>query len=118
MSHTPGPWKFEVVDETDSFLGCKRLDGGGGSTVIDLSNEWTGYPECGQDLQMTISKEDAALIESAPEMYIALQNVRVELDSYPHCPFCGSVHGEGHEKDCIGYEVESAIRKARGEECD
>lgn len=58
----------------------------------------------------------AALIAAAPEMYIALQNVRVELDSYPHCPFCGSVHGEGHEKDCIGYEVEAAIMKARGEE--
>ena len=67
MSHTPGPWKFEVVDETDSFLGCKRLDGGNGSTIIDLSDEWTGYRECGQDLQMTISKEDAALIAAAPE---------------------------------------------------
>ena len=42
MTHTPGPWKFEVVDETDSLLGCKRLNGGDGGTVIDLSDEWTG----------------------------------------------------------------------------
>ncbi len=45
MSHTLRQWKFEVVDETNSLLGCKLLDGGSGSTVIDLSSEWTGYPQ-------------------------------------------------------------------------
>ena len=102
MSHTPGPWKFKVVDETDSFLGCKRLDGGGGSTVIDLSNEWTGYPECGQDLQMTISKEDAALIAAAPDMLEALERIRDESGPFNL--------GEMRKL------VESAIRKARGKE--
>ena len=97
MSHTPGPWKFKVVDETDSFLGCKRLDGGSGSTVIDLSNEWTGYPECGQDLQMTISKDDAALIAAAPDMLEALKYAIAQV------PELASVPG-----------IESAIRKARG----
>ena len=84
MSHTPGPWKFKVVDETDSFLGCKRLDGGGGSTVIDLSNEWTGYPECEQDLQMTISKDDAALIEASRGVLTALEAMvsMVEVGDY------------------------------------
>jgi hypothetical protein len=96
MSHTPGPWKFKVVDETDSFLGCKRLDGGGVSTVIDLSDEWTGYRECGQDLQMTISKDDAALIEAAPDMLEALE----EMADMNLCTSKGLV----------------AIRKARGEE--
>ena len=88
MSHTPGPWKFEVVGEAYSFLGCKRLNGGNGSTVIDLSDEWMGYPECGQDLQMTISKDDAALIAAAPEMLKALEwygwKVRVRL-LMAHC---------------------------------
>ena len=102
MSHTPGPWKFEVVDETDSFLGCKRLDGGSGSTVIDLSNEWTGYPENGEDLQMTISKEDAALIAAAPEMLEALERIRDESGPFNL--------GEMRKL------VEVAIRKARGEE--
>jgi hypothetical protein len=96
MSHTPGPWKFEVVDETDSLLGCKRLNGGNGSTVIDLSDEWTGYPECGQDLQMTISKDDAALIAAAPEMLEALE----EMATMNLCTSKGL----------------AAIRKARGEE--
>ena len=104
MIHTPGPWKFEVVDETDSFLGCKRLNGGNGSTVIDLSDEWTGYPECGQDLQMTISKDDAALITAAPEMLEALERIRDESGPFNL--------GEMRKL------VESAIRKARGEECD
>ena len=98
MTHTPGPWKFKVVDETDSFLGCKRLDGGGGSTVIDLSDEWTGYRECGQDLQMTISKEDAALIAAAPEVLEALEYAIAQV------PELASVPG-----------IESAIRKARDE---
>ena len=106
MSHTPGPWKFKVVDETDSFLGCKRLDGGGGSTVIDLSNEWTGYPECGQDLQMTISKDDAALIAAAPEMLVVLEELR-ESASY---------WSEYDVPLGIVDRIESAIRKARGEE--
>ena len=75
MSHTPGPWKFEVVEDTGSFLGCKWLDGGGGSSVIDLSNECTGYPENGEDLQMTISKDDAALIAAAPEMLAVLEEL-------------------------------------------
>jgi len=106
MSHTPGPWKFEVVDETDSFLGCKRLDGGSGSTVIDLSNEWTGYPECGQDLQMTISKDDAAIIEGAAEMLAVLEELR-ESASY---------WSEYDVPLGIVERIESAIRKARGEE--
>lgn len=97
MSHTPGPWKFEGVDETDSLLGCKRLNGGNGSTVIDLSDEWTGYPECGQDLQMTISKDDAALIAAAPEMLEALEYAIKQV------PELASVPG-----------IETAIRKARG----
>jgi hypothetical protein len=98
MSHTPGPWKFKVVDETDSFLGCKRLDGGGGSTVIDLSDEWTGYRECGQDLQMTISKEDAALIAAAPEVLEALETIM-----------------DIGDKACRDI-ARAAIRKARGED--
>ena len=102
MSHTPGPWKFEVVDETDSFLGCRWLDGGGGSSVIDLSNEWTGYPENGEDLQMTISKDDAALIAAAPDMLEALERIRDESGPFNL--------GEMRKL------VESAIRKARGEE--
>ena len=99
MSHTPGPWKFKVVEETDSFLGCKWLDGGGGSSVIDLSNEWTGYPENGEDLQMTISKDDAALIAAAPEVLEALEYAIAQV------PELASVPG-----------IEAAIRKARGGE--
>lgn len=112
MSHTSGPWKFKVVDETDSFLGCKRLDGGGGSTVIDLSNEWDGWPECGQDLQMTISKNDVALIAAAPDMLAALEDI---LSGWL---YIRQVHGDlsGVGWDRAQEKAESAIRKARGEE--
>ena len=84
MSHTPGPWKFEVVEDTGRFMGCKRLDGEGESTVIDLSDEWDGWPESGQDLQMTISKEDAALIEAAPEMLEKIKRLEAEKAESEH----------------------------------
>ena len=119
MSHTPGPWKFEVVDETDSLLGCKRLDGGSGSTVIDLSNEWTGYQECGQDLQMTISKDDAALIEGAPEMLGKIK--RLEAEKAEMLRALEAVTGDSEESDYMTQAqiqglCRAAIKKARGEE--
>jgi len=114
MSHTPGPWKFKVVDETDSFLGCKRLDGGDGGTVIDLSNEWAGYPECGQDLQMTISKDDAALIAAAPDLKEALEWYAENVLN------CRKITAEGdkarHDLDHDGGKrARMALEKARGE---
>ena len=48
-------------------------------------------------------------------LYITLQNIKLELESYPHCPLCGNVHGEGHEEVCIGYEIDEGIKKARME---
>jgi hypothetical protein len=113
MSHTPGPWKFEVVDETDSFLGCKWLDGGGGSSVIDLSNEWTGYPENGEDLQMTISKDDAALIAAAPEMLAILEELR---ESSTCCGTYDLLDETTWASPDLADRIEAAIRKARGEE--
>ena len=106
MSHTPGPWKFEVVDEAYSSLGCKRLNGGNGSTVIDLSDEWTGYPECGQDLQMTISKDDAALIAAAPRMLEVLEWLSDE-----YCCRDDSYGGLFTEQDFR--RVHAVIREAR-----
>lgn len=116
MSHTPGPWKFKVVDETDSFLGCKRLDGGGGSTVIDLSNEWAGYPECGQDLQMTISKDDAALIAAAADMLRALEAARKFISNGVEFGYIWMPEDGDPALETSGI-IEAAIRKARGEEC-
>jgi len=113
MSHTPGPWKFEVVDETDSFLGCKWLDGGGGSSVIDLSNEWTGYPENGEDLQMTISKDDAALIAAAPEMLAILEELR---ESSTCCGTYDLLDETAWASPDLADRIEAAIRKARGGE--
>ena len=107
MSHTPGPWEVYGPVDLDYWI-IYRYPNGYDQHVA------TAHWNRPEDYSVVLN--DAHIIAAAPEMYIALQNVRVELDSYPHCPFCGSVHGEGHEKDCIGYEVEAAIRKARGEE--
>ena len=114
MSHTPGPWKFKVVEETDSFLGCKWLDGGGGSSVIDLSDEWAGYPECGQDLQMTISKDDAALIAAAADMLRALEAARKFISNGVEFGHIWMPEDGDPALETSGI-IEAAIRKARGE---
>ena len=115
MSHTPGPWKFEVVEDTGSFLGCKWLDGGGGSSVIDLSDEWTGYPENGEDLQMTISKDDAALIAAAPDMLRALEAARKFISNGVEFGYIWMPEDGDPALETSGI-IEAAIRKARGEE--
>ena len=115
MSHTPGPWKFEVVEDTGRFMGCKRLDGEGESTVIDLSDEWTGYPECGQDLQMTISKEDAALIAAAADMLRALEAAREFISNGVEFGYIWMPEDGDPALETSGI-IEAAIRKARGEE--
>lgn len=56
-------------------------------------------------------------IAAAPDMLRALEEVMGELDveGLP-CPLCGRDLTIGHRHNCIWHVVESAIRKARGEE--
>ena len=79
-----------------------------------LAALWNMAERLGLSTEEINTKE--SLFRAAPHLFITLQNVRNELSTYPHCPFCGTVHGEGHKEDCIGYEVDEAIRKARSED--
>ena len=56
-------------------------------------------------------------LKVAPDMLGALEEVMRELDveGLP-CPLCGRDLTIGHRHNCIWHVVESAIRKARGEE--
>ena len=68
--------------------------------------------EAGED-----EEEIAHLIAAAPDMLEALEEVVGELDveGLP-CPLCGRDLTIGHRHNCLWHVVESAIRKARGEE--
>jgi hypothetical protein len=56
-------------------------------------------------------------LKAAPDMLEALEEVMGELDveGLP-CPLCGRDLTIGHRRHCIWHVVESAVRKARGEE--
>ena len=59
---------------------------------------------------------DSYLINAAPLMLEALEEVMGELDveGLP-CPLCGRDLTIGHRRNCIWHVVASAVRKARGE---
>ena len=104
MTHTPGPWKAIRIgaELTGSvFAGKKRICSG----ICD-------------DVRLVKEAEaNSALIEAAPDMLEALEEVMGELDveGLP-CPLCGRDLTIGHRRNCIWHVVASAVKKARGEE--
>mgnify|MGYP000933944368 CR=1 FL=1 len=57
-----------------------------------------------------------AEIKAATDMLEALEEVVAITENLPVCPFCGAVNGvQSHRPDCLSHEIETAIRKARGE---
>ena len=107
MSHTPGPWKV-----TAGIVDNPRL----------IVEDDIGNPVCamslrgvyGDTVKMTAN---AALIAAAPEMLETLEDVVAQTVNLPVCPFCGAVKGvQKHRPDCLSNEIDSVIKKARGEE--
>ena len=83
--HTKEPWLWDDRrgDQWDnSYL---SLSSESGPTVMDVSDDYPGYAECGQDLRINIKKEDAERIvdcvnscaginpEAVPKMLEALE---------------------------------------------
>ena len=62
-------------------------------------------------------EKTAHQIKAIPDMLRALEEVMDELDveGLP-CPLCGRNLTIGHRHNCLWWVVESAVRKARGEE--
>ena len=122
MTHTPELLRVIEQNERDKDARCVRLVDSNGvfALVIDekygerIAALWNMAERLGLSTEGIARMEH--VFKAAPHLFITLQNVRNELSTYPHCPFCGTVHGEGHKEDCIGYEVDEAIQKARGEE--
>jgi hypothetical protein len=100
MTHTPGPWEAIRIggELTGSvFAGKKRICSG----ICD-------------DVRLVKEAEaNSALIEAAPDMLEALEEVVALTENLPVCPFCSCVLD--HRPECLSHEIEAAIRKARGE---
>ena len=98
MSHTPGPWK-------------RYRDKNGRVSKI----EGKGHRVCTFQPSDPNTNNDSALITAAPDMLAALEEVMGELDveGLP-CPLCGCALD--HRHNCLWHVVESAVRKARGED--
>ena len=113
MTHMPGPWKIlrqDLGDEEIFFVPVEILAGNGKLVVayeggLAPNQEWTREEIEG----------NGALIEAAPDMLRALEEVMDELDveGLP-CPLCGRDLTIGHRQNCLWHVVESAVRKARG----
>jgi len=65
MSHTPGPWTYQVLDRDDgtSFMV---------STVEDDPAKWQAVAECSFDAP----KANARLIAAAPDLLAALEDIK------------------------------------------
>ena len=78
---------------------------------------WNMAEELGLATEEIESGNVETKLKAAPDMLEALEEVMGELDveGLP-CPLCGRDLTIGHRHNCIWHVVESAVRKARGEE--
>ena len=105
MKHTPGPWEWNrpPISHDDEF---RSLAGADGKGVFRLNDVYLGYPECGQDLVIELSNEDARLIAAAPDLLDALNDL-IRWDEDPLA--------SGNDKYfAMTAKARAAIAKAKG----
>ena len=67
-----------------------------------------------RDQRALADEKTCRLNKAAPDMLEALEEVIAITENLPVCPFCNCALD--HRPDCLSHEIESAIRKARGNE--
>lgn len=95
MTHTPELLRVIEQNELDKTSRCVRLVDSNGVFALAVDEKYGG------------------LVAAAPDMLEALEEVVALTENLQVCPFCGCVLD--HRPDCLSREIESAIRKARGE---
>ena len=80
MTHTPGPWTFEIEDDAHPF-GIVRIYGMDGNVHIGYLNK--------QPRQMDRILADANLISTAPNLLAALKAHQAVGEHVATCPQCG-----------------------------
>ena len=117
MTHTTEKWYVGYDQEYD-------IDAGDDGRTIGYPtgrDEFNGtvFMVTGEDRVEIIAEhirdeKTAHQIKAIPDMLEALEEVVALTENLPVCPFCNCVLD--HRPDCLSREIESAIRKARGEE--
>lgn len=77
MPITPGPWEWKNLNEEKYHIEAEGLCGENGEIIIDIEDDFPGYPECGRHLIVSMSKDDARAIVCAPEMVEALESLKI-----------------------------------------
>ena len=114
-----GTMKFLLVSGTGIAVMCGKV---GGAKVEEgnarrLAALWNMADRLGLTTEEIESGNVETKLNAAPDMLEALEEVMDELDveGLP-CPLCGRNLTIGHRHNCLWHVVESAVRKARGEE--
>ena len=133
MTHTPERWHVGYEQEYDTgrciydgviftVTGGDQLEKiaenvRGEKTAHRIVALWNMAERLGLSTEEIESGNVETKLKAAPDMLRALEEVMGELDyeGLP-CPLCGIPSTIGHRHDCIWHVVESAVRKARGEE--
>ena len=120
MTHTTEKWYVGYDQEYD-------IDAGDDGRTIGYPTgrdkfDGTVFMVTGEDQIEIIAEhirdeKTAHQIKAIPDMLEALEEVMGELgvEGLP-CPLCGRDLTIGHRRNCPWHVVESAVRKARGEE--
>jgi hypothetical protein len=80
MAHTPGPWKWEVIDEKELALYSESDPYGVANSILTVDR----CDACIKNdrLCMWPSKENEALIAAAPDLLAACKAAQIALDDY------------------------------------
>lgn len=125
MTHTPELLRVIEQNELDKISRCVRLVDSNGVFAFAVDEKygyriaalWNMAERLGLSTEEIESGNVETKLKAAPDMLEALEEVMGELDveGLP-CPLCGRDLTIGHRHNCIWHVVESAIRKARGED--
>lgn len=110
-----GTMKFLLVDGTGIAVMCNKV---GGSKVEEANaHRIAALWNMAERLRLATEEIESGNVETklntAPDMLEALEEVVALTENLPVCPFCSCALD--HRPDCLSHEIETAIKKARGE---
>lgn len=101
LKATKGPYRW--IPDGRGYM--QYLEGDNQIDVFRLEDTYQGYPECGEELRVDISEENAHLLAASWDLYHALENVM----KFVNRPYSFK------ERVKAFTEARAALAKARGE---
>ena len=122
MTHTPELLRVIEQNELDKTSRCVRLVDSNSvfAFAVDekygdrISALWNMAERLGLTTEEIESGNVETKLKTAPDMLEALEQTYATIENRLICPFCGCALD--HRHDCIAILIQTAIKKARGEE--